>query len=178
MVGRLYEKHLPLANSAQNIPQFPDIPDAAPQRPGMSGKTGMFWPHRRERARFPTSGAAHAGGSGNVGNPGNVLATTGRTYDYIGWELPCVVSHLEYALPLWVGASLTEITTIREATTERVRLHRERRRRGLRCLTIEIRDREIDALVRHGLLDGEKRDDTTAIRAAFHQYLDHTLGLC
>jgi hypothetical protein len=41
---------------------------------------------------------------------------------------------------------------------------------------IQIRDREIDALVRHG--DGEKRDDTTAIRAAFHQYLDHTLGLC
>jgi hypothetical protein len=37
---------------------------------------------------------------------------------------------------------------------------------------------EIDALVRHGLLDGEKRDDITAIRAAFHQYLDRTLGLC
>ena len=87
-------------------------------------------------------------------------------------------SHLEYALPLWVGAPLTEITTIREATAERVRLHRERRRRGLRCLMIEIRDREIDALVRHGLLDVEKRDDTTAIRAAFHQYLDRTLGLC
>jgi hypothetical protein len=43
---------------------------------------------------------------------------------------------------------------------------------------IEIRDREIDALVRHGLLDDEKRDDTTAISAAFHQYLDHTLGSC
>jgi hypothetical protein len=28
------------------------------------------------------------------------------------------------------------------------------------------------------LLDGEKRDDIAAIRAAFHQYLDHTLGLC
>ena len=86
-------------------------------------------------------------------------------------------SHLEYALPLWVGAPVTEITTIRKATAERVRLHRERRRRGLRCQTIEIRNREIDALVRHGLLDGEKRDDTAAIRVAFHQYLDHTLGL-
>ena len=73
---------------------------------------------------------------------------------------------------------MTEITTIREATAERVRLHRERRRRGLRCLTIEIRDREIDALVRHGLLDGERRDDTAAIRTAFHRYLDRTLGLC
>ena len=81
-------------------------------------------------------------------------------------------------LRLLPGVPMTEITTIREATAERVRLHRERRRRGLRCLMIEIRDREIDALVRHGLLDGEKRDDTAAIRAALHQYLDHTLGLC
>ena len=72
---------------------------------------------------------------------------------------------------------MTEIDAIREATAIRVRLHRERRRRGLRCLMIEIRDREIDALVRHGLLDGAQRDDTTAIRAAFHRYLDHTLGL-
>jgi hypothetical protein len=73
---------------------------------------------------------------------------------------------------------MAEIDAIRETTASRVRLHRGRRRRGLRCLTIEIRDREIDALVLHGLLDSEKRDDTTAIRAAFHQYLDHTLGLC
>ena len=73
---------------------------------------------------------------------------------------------------------MTEIDAIREATANRVRLHRERRRRGLRCLMIEIRDREIDALVRRGLLDDEKRDDTVAIRAAFHQYLDRTLGLC
>ena len=73
---------------------------------------------------------------------------------------------------------MTEIDAIKEATANRVRRHRERRRHGLRCLMIVIRDREIDALVRHGLLDGEKRDDTTAIRAAFHQYLDRTLGLC
>jgi hypothetical protein len=71
-----------------------------------------------------------------------------------------------------------EIDAIREAAANRVRLHRERRRHGLRCLTIEIHDREIDALVRRGLLDGEKRDDTAAIRAAFHQYLDRTLGPC
>jgi hypothetical protein len=34
---------------------------------------------------------------------------------------------------------------------------------------IEIRDREIDALVRQGLLDGEKRDDTAAIARPFTQ---------
>jgi hypothetical protein len=69
---------------------------------------------------------------------------------------------------------MTEIDAIREATASRARLHRERRRHGLRCLMIEIRDREIDALVRQGLLDNEKRDDIAAI----HQYLDRTLGLC
>jgi hypothetical protein len=73
---------------------------------------------------------------------------------------------------------MTEIDAIREATAYRVRLHRQRRRHGLRCLMIEIRNREIDALIRRGLLDNEKRDDTTAIRAALHQYLDRTLGPC
>jgi hypothetical protein len=57
------------------------------------------------------------------------------------------------------------ITANKEATAERVRLHRERRRRGLRCLMIEIRDREIDALVRHGLLDSEKHVDLGATPA-------------
>ena len=73
---------------------------------------------------------------------------------------------------------MTQIDAIREAAANRVHLHRARRRHGLRCLMIQIRDREIDALVRQGLLDSEKRDDTRAIRAAFHQYLDQTLGPC
>jgi len=34
------------------------------------------------------------------------------------------------------------------AAAERMRRHRERRREGLRCLTIEFRETEIDALVR------------------------------
>jgi hypothetical protein len=52
-----------------------------------------------------------------------------------------------------LGDWMAEIATIREATVERVRRHRERRRRGMRCLTIEIHVREIDAFVRHGLLE-------------------------
>jgi len=43
----------------------------------------------------------------------------------------------------------------RSAAAERMRLHRERRRKGLRCLTIELRESEIDALVRMGLLRAE-----------------------
>jgi len=53
----------------------------------------------------------------------------------------------------------TESTT-RSAAAERMRLHRERRRLGLRCLMIELRETEIDALVRRGLLKWETRNDS------------------
>ena len=71
---------------------------------------------------------------------------------------------------------MTDVPAIR-AAGDRVRRHRERRRRGMRCLTIEIHDREIDALVRHGLLDDGERDDARAILAALREYLGNTLFL-
>jgi hypothetical protein len=55
---------------------------------------------------------------------------------------------------------------------ERMRAHRRRRRDGLRCLTIELRDSEI------ALLIGEKavaRNDADAIRNALYAHLDRTL---
>jgi hypothetical protein len=45
----------------------------------------------------------------------------------------------------------------RSPAAERMRLHRERRRYGLRCLIIELRITEIDALIRRGLLKSEMR---------------------
>ena len=60
----------------------------------------------------------------------------------------------------------------RSAAAERMRLHRERRRKGLRCLTIEIRETEIDALI------GKKavaRNDQDAIRDALYAHLERTL---
>jgi hypothetical protein len=72
---------------------------------------------------------------------------------------------------------MADIAGIREATVERVRRHRERRRRSVRCLTVEIHEREIDALVRHGLLDDGERDDARAILAALREYLGNTLFL-
>jgi hypothetical protein len=39
----------------------------------------------------------------------------------------------------------------RSPAAERMRRHRQRRRDGLRCLTVELRDREIDELIRRGL---------------------------
>jgi hypothetical protein len=62
------------------------------------------------------------------------------------------------------------------AAAERMRLHRERRRQGLRCLMIELRETEIDALIRKGLLKSETRNNPIALRKALYAFLDRTLG--
>ena len=69
----------------------------------------------------------------------------------------------------------TESTT-RSAAAERMRLHRERRRLGLRCLMIELRETEIDALVRRGLLKWETRNDSGVVKQALYVFLEHPLG--
>jgi hypothetical protein len=58
----------------------------------------------------------------------------------------------------------------------RMRLHRDRRRKGLRCLTIEVRESEIGALVRRGLLGPEMQDQPGAVAVALYEFLDLTLG--
>ena len=58
---------------------------------------------------------------------------------------------------------------------ERMRRHRERRRDGLRCLTIELRETEIDALIHKGMLNADTRNDLGAILNALYAHLDHTL---
>lgn len=59
---------------------------------------------------------------------------------------------------------------------ERMRRHRERRRDGLRCLNIELRETEIDALIHEGMLKSDTRNDLHAVKEALYAYLDHTLG--
>ena len=59
---------------------------------------------------------------------------------------------------------------------ERMRLHRERRRQGLRCLMIELHVTEIEALVGMGLLEAEMRDDSEAVSVALYEHLNRTLG--
>ncbi len=62
------------------------------------------------------------------------------------------------------------------AAAERMRRHRQRRRDGLRCLIIELRETEIKSLVRQGLLSRERRDDSEAVSEALYELLDRTLG--
>jgi hypothetical protein len=59
---------------------------------------------------------------------------------------------------------------------ERMRRHRQRRKTGLHCLTIELRATEIDALIRRGLLQSVARNDQGAIIGALYAHLDRTLG--
>jgi len=57
----------------------------------------------------------------------------------------------------------------------RMRLHRDHRRRGLRCLTIELRETEIDVLIGKGLLNAETRHDPGAVCEALYAHLEQTL---
>ena len=64
----------------------------------------------------------------------------------------------------------------RTQAAERMRLHRERRRRGLRCVMIELRETEVDALVSGGLLEHETRNDRNAVLKALYRHFSRTLG--
>ena len=57
----------------------------------------------------------------------------------------------------------------------RMARHRKRRKDGLRCLTIELRESEVDALVRAQRLAPERRGNRTAVKKALYGFLDDTL---
>ena len=75
---------------------------------------------------------------------------------------------------------MTEVPPIikpvaRSAAAERMRAHRYRRRKGLRCVTIQLRETEVEVLIGKELLKSDARDDLRAIRDALHAHLDRTL---
>jgi len=57
-----------------------------------------------------------------------------------------------------------------------MRLHRQRRRQGLRCMMIELRETEIGTLIERGLLKAEMRNNRSAVCEALYPHLDSTLG--
>ena len=59
---------------------------------------------------------------------------------------------------------------------KRMRRHRQRRRDGLRYLTIERAKPEIDALILKELLKPEMPNDAGAVADALYAHLDRTLG--
>jgi hypothetical protein len=63
----------------------------------------------------------------------------------------------------------------RTASAARMLRHRERRRKGLRFLGIELREREIEALIRRGQLHADLRANSAAVRRALYGFLDQYL---
>jgi len=53
-----------------------------------------------------------------------------------------------------------------------MRRQRERRRRALLCITVQLRRIEVDALIAFGLLEATDREDRGALAAALHRHLD------
>jgi hypothetical protein len=53
----------------------------------------------------------------------------------------------------------------------RMTRHRNRRRKGVRCITIELRETEIDLLIRRGRLARDSRADLAAVGKALHGFL-------
>jgi hypothetical protein len=58
---------------------------------------------------------------------------------------------------------------------ERMRRHRQRRRDGMRCIQLEIRETEIEELIRRKLLKEETRNDKQAILYALYEFLEQSL---
>jgi hypothetical protein len=71
--------------------------------------------------------------------------------------------------------SKSQVAPAPSAAALRMRRHRERRRDGLRCMTIELREAEVRALIRRGHLEEVARNDLRAVTSAFYKFLDRSL---
>jgi hypothetical protein len=64
------------------------------------------------------------------------------------------------------------LRTGRSPAAERMRAHRERKKSGMRCVMLELRETEISALVEKGFLKPDARNDTSQITDALYAYFD------
>jgi hypothetical protein len=62
------------------------------------------------------------------------------------------------------------------SSAARMRQHRKRHRRGLRCVRIQLHVTAIDALVRNGYLGEKDRDDPIAIEIAIDTFFSDAIS--
>ena len=74
------------------------------------------------------------------------------------------------------AAASEKMRVARAKSRERMQRSRRRRADGMRCFTLELRDTEIRALVRCGLLASGDRTDRNAVIRAMYEFLDRSLG--
>jgi hypothetical protein len=60
-------------------------------------------------------------------------------------------------------------------SAERMRRHRQRRRDGMRCVQLEVRETEIDELIHQKLLKSEMRNDKQSVVDAFYDFFENAL---
>ena len=70
-------------------------------------------------------------------------------------------------------SSAEETEDFRARAAQRMRRSRQRRREGLRCYTLLIRDEEIKTLIRRGFLAPDQQTNRLAVVKALHAFLDH-----
>jgi hypothetical protein len=70
---------------------------------------------------------------------------------------------------------MTGLDGMPSAAALRMRRSRERRRDGLRCLRVELRETEIDALIRLGFLQADARQSRSAVLHALYSLLEREL---
>ena len=80
-----------------------------------------------------------------------------------------------YTLEKRTEVEASMAATMPSLAAKRMRRHRQRRRAGLRCLTIDLREAEIAVLVHRGFLKRETRNDNRAIIEALYMHLENTL---
>jgi hypothetical protein len=76
--------------------------------------------------------------------------------------------------PAAAVAEKTEVARTRAA--ERMRRSRARRRDGIACYTVQVRDREVDVLIQLCLLPATERANRHSVIEALHRFFDETLG--
>jgi hypothetical protein len=68
-----------------------------------------------------------------------------------------------------MSSSPTTSPIARSVAAQRMRAHRQRRRDGLRCIVVQLRETEIDELIRRKLSQADARNDVHGIWNAFDQ---------
>jgi hypothetical protein len=73
------------------------------------------------------------------------------------------------------SSDLSSVSATPSPGAVRMSRHRSRRKDGLRCVTIELRQAEIEALIRVGRLRSDDGTNLVAVREALYGFLDDTL---
>ncbi|MFZ3226470.1 MAG: hypothetical protein WCA26_19925 [Xanthobacteraceae bacterium] len=59
---------------------------------------------------------------------------------------------------------------------ERMRLHRNRRRQGMRCVQVSLHVTKIEALIRMGYLEDRDREDPAALETAINTFISDAVS--